>query len=406
VKPALYKALPIAAAMFGLIAARAEAADPAVVDASSLEGKVVCGYQGWFRTPGDGAHAGWVHWSRIPTAIAPDSLVVDMWPDMTEYTKQYPAGNFTYPDGRQACLYSPVDQETVDLHFDWMRQYGIDGIMLQQFLSDLGGPGQAKVMQCVRHAASRTGRVFCVELDMTNYPSDKLVSTLESYWRHLVDDAHVTSDAQYLQQDGKPVLTLFGFFGSRFSAAEAEQIINFFEAPGKYQAYLAGSGDWRWRTLPDPAWAKIYRSFNAYIPWNAGHVRKAEGVLRAGTEPWADDFAEAKRNHMLYIPEIYPGFSWNNLQQTTAKPAGIPRRDGAFLREQFQTAHDLGIDTAFVGMFDEVNEGTAIFKVTNTPPAQGYFVPMDAQPSDLYLRITGEGTRMLRANAPSVSAAR
>jgi hypothetical protein len=66
----------------------------------------------------------------------------------------------------------------------------------------------------------------------------------------------------------------------------------------------------------------------------------------------------------------------------------------------------LGIDTAFVGMFDEVNEGTAIFKVTNTPPAQGYFVPMDAQPSDLYLRITGEGTLMLRANAPSVRAAR
>jgi hypothetical protein len=29
----------------------------------------------------------------------------------------------------------------------------------------------------------------------------------------------------------------------------------------------------------------------------------------------------------------------------------------------------LGIRTVFVGMFDEVDEGTSIFKVTNAPPA-------------------------------------
>jgi hypothetical protein len=51
---------------------------------------------------------------------------------------------------------------------------------------------------------------------------------------------------------------------------------------------------------------------------------------------------------------------------------------------------------AFVAMFDEVDEGTAIFKVTNSPPTQGHFVGLEGLPSDWYLRLTGEGAKMLR----------
>jgi hypothetical protein len=47
-------------------------------------------------------------------------------------------------------------------------------------------------------------------------------------------------------------------------------------------------------------------------------------------------------------------------------------------------------------MFDEVDEGTAIFKVTNSPPAQGHFVDYEGLPSDWYLRLVGEGGKMLR----------
>ena len=42
------------------------------------------------------------------------------------------------------------------------------------------------------------------------------------------------------------------------------------------------------------------------------------------------------------------------------------------------------MDMAYVAMFDEVDEGTAIFKVTNWPPRPGRFMTFDGLPSDWY----------------------
>ena len=56
---------------------------------------------------------------------------------------------------------------------------------------------------------------------------------------------------------------------------------------------------------------------------------------------------------------------------------------------------------AYVAMFDEVDEGTAIFKVTNQPPGPGRFVTLDGLPTDWYLRLTGEGTRLIRGERPN-----
>jgi len=61
---------------------------------------------------------------------------------------------------------------------------------------------------------------------------------------------------------------------------------------------------------------------------------------------------------------------------------------------------ELNVETAYVAMFDEVDEGTAIFKVTSSPPVQGHFVGYEGLPSDWYLRLVGEGIRMLRKQRP------
>jgi hypothetical protein len=48
-------------------------------------------------------------------------------------------------------------------------------------------------------------------------------------------------------------------------------------------------------------------------------------------------------------------------------------------------------------MFDEVDEGTAIFKIRNDPPVgESPFAAEPEIPGDHYLWLTGMGTRLLR----------
>ena len=56
----------------------------------SYEGRIMCGYQGWFRTEGDGSGRGWVHYGR--GEFGPKNSSVDLWPDVTEYKETYPTG--------------------------------------------------------------------------------------------------------------------------------------------------------------------------------------------------------------------------------------------------------------------------------------------------------------------------
>lgn len=372
------------------------------VDATSLRGKVLCGYQGWFRTPGDPENRGWIHWSRGGKVISPQTLTVEMWPDVTEYPAEslYPAGDLTLPNGRPAMLFSSIYPGVVQKHFDWMRQYGIDGVMVQRFLG-LDGAEQsanaARILGYVRDAAHRTGRTFAVEYDISGVPPSRAIDEMRKDWHFLVDTMHLTEDSRYLRHNGKPVLEIFGFFSDRFTGKEANAIIDSFQTHDKYAVTLVGAGQWWWRRETAPDWYRAFRRFAAYSPWDVGNVRFANGVKSPPTDRWADDLAEAKKSGMLFFPTIYPGFSWDNL---TRKPAGsslIPRRKGAFLREGFEGAADLGIGQAFVAMFDEVDEGTAIFKVARTPPWQAHFLDMEGLPPDAYLRITGQGTRLIHA---------
>lgn len=394
----------------GSIASKLRAA---AVDATTVRGKVMCGYQGWFRCPGDAAAMGWIHWSRDSRRIAPKLLTVEMWPDMTDYStaERFAAPGFTYPGGRQAELFSSDHARTVLRHFEWMRDYGIDGAWLQHFLVDLPGgpqpnryPSRLRVLGHVRAAARQTGRAWALSYDVAGMATEQIFDVLTSDWKRMVDEK-VVDDPRYLHQGRRPVVQIWGFYyknrSNRMTAELANRLIDFFAAPGRYSAFLVGGGDWNWRRNPDPEWQKFVRRFGAYCPWNIGnYVPDASGVKHASTSYWDDDRRECERAGMLWIPVVYPGFSWDNLQRQAPGTSLIARRGGRFLWEQFHDVSRLGVDTVYVAMFDEVDEGTAIFKVTSSPPTQGHFVGWDGLPSDWYLRLVGEAARRLREKQP------
>jgi hypothetical protein len=383
----------------------AEIPQPAV-DATALRGKVLCGYQGWFRCPGDAANMGWVHWSRDGKKITPETLSFEMWPDLREFTpgERFAVPGFTYPDGKPAELFSSDNARTVLRHFEWMRDHGIDGVWLQHFAVDLpGGPAEKRytsrmrTLDHVRSACQQTGRVWALTYDLSGLSPERIYDTVSKDWLKMIAGG-ITNGPRYLHQDGKPVVEVFGFYHgdkpNSLSIETANQLIDFFEGTG---AYLVGGGEWYWRRNPDADWQKVLSRLNAWKPWNIGNVSKdKEGVVHAATGYWADDKKECEKRGQLWLPVVYPGFSWDNLQRKPAGTTIIPRRKGSFLWEQFHALSKLGADSVMVAMFDEVDEGTAIFKVMDQPPAEGQFVGLEGMPSDWYLRLVGEATRRLR----------
>jgi hypothetical protein len=373
-------------------------AAPPAVDATTLRHKVLCGYQGWFRCPGDPAGEGWRHWSRRSSSFDAESLTFEMWPEMSEYAddERYAAGGFTHPDGSPAQLFSSAHPATVERHFEWMRQYEIDGVFVQRFLVELGRPSLDAVLGHVRRSAEKTGRVYAVCYDLSGASPRSMYERLVADWKRLVDEQKVTADDRYLHHRGKPVVFVWGFFSDRFEPQLAHRVIDFFQADGPYTATLVGGCQWQWRGERNEEWARAFRRFDVVSPWNVGNYTRQNGEKHAATGSWRDDLAEAKRSGMDYLPVIYPGFGWTNLKGREAASATIPRLGGEFFWRQFRTASELGIEMAYVAMFDEVDEATAVFKVSNTPPTQGRFATYDGLPSDWYLRLTGEGTKVLR----------
>ncbi len=383
------------------------------IDATTLDGKVLCGYQGWFNTPGDGTPFGFGHWGQGFNRPDGGRFVVDMWPDVSEYD---PADLCEVPglkmsDGSPAQLYSGFRKGPTLVHCRWMRQYGIDGVFLSRFIGETTGGQRTRhvntVLANVREGCHREGRVWAMMIDITT-GRNATTDMVKNDWKFLCNQVKVREDSRYLKHQGKPVVLLWGlgFKDRPWTPEQGEELIKFFKSDPQYGGvYLIGGIDPFWRTLrgesrPDPAWSKVYRSFDAISPWNAGRYRDNRSMDHVRREAWEGDLAELKDKGVGYMPTAFPGFSWDNLRRAAPGSTMIARQKGEFYWRQFAIFKALGIKTVFVGMFDEVNEGTAIYKVANDVPVGKYFVTYEGLPSDWYLKLTGAATRMIRGDIP------
>ncbi|MCX6360757.1 MAG: glycoside hydrolase family 71/99-like protein [Armatimonadetes bacterium] len=381
------------------------------VDRSTLTGKVMCGYQGWFTAPGDGAGRGWFHWGRGD--MRPGSVTVDLWPDLSELDPDERVDTaFRHADGRVAQVFSSFNRKTVLRHMRWMRDYGIDGSFVQRFAGETMHPAGLRqsttVLGYCREGSNLYGRTYAVMYDLSGLGAGQMERVKED-WRLLFERMQITKDPAYLRHKGKPVVAVWGvgFNDNRkYTLAECRSLVEFLKNDPRVGGCTVMLGvPTYWRTLnrdslADPALHEVIALADIVSPWMVGRYGTVEDAVRIGREVFAPDLQWCRGKGLDYLPVVFPGFSWHNMIPSS-KQDQIPRRGGKFLWAQYVAAKKAGATMVYQAMFDEVDEGTAIFKCTNDPPVgESTFVTYEGLPSDHYLWLVGQAARMVRGAAP------
>lgn len=373
---------------------------------------VMVGYQGWFNAEGDGAARGWNHYTS-DSVFEPGHTKVDYWPDISDYKVKYKT-SFKLANGEPAYVFSSYDESTVDLHFKWMKEYGIDGAFMQRFITTVMNPKGAKhyekVLNSALKAAKKYDRAISIMYDLSGMKGEDYKKVIED-WKHLVDKYkfnHKDVYGNYLYHRNKPLVAIWGagFNDNRkYSLKDVEKIIDFLKNDPVYGgcSILLGVPTW-WRELKydtqdDTLLHSIIRKVDIVQPWFVGRYK--ETTYPEFKKRIKDDLEWCTKNGLDYVPVVYPGFSWHNMRPNDPSDA-IPRNKGRFLWEQLAGAIDCGAKMIYVAMFDEIDEGTAIFKCAkDVPIGDSKFVPYEKEiPSDWYMWLTGQAAGILKHEIP------
>lgn len=392
--------------------------------ADGLEGKVFAGYQGWYRTPDDGSGLGWEHYETIDEQFSPGHAGIDYWPDETELTPSEKfATGFRHADGSTAYVFSSQHPMTVDRHFKWMRQYGIDGIFLQRFAVDVVGfhhqsellrPSNNRIVEYVQQSANHHTRAYSIMYDLSGMPHGEM-ERVKQDWIGLRRRFQLMADPAYLRMNGKPLVAIWGVGFSdnrKYTLEEVADLIAFFKNDPVYGgcSILLGVPTY-WRTLNNDAVSdaklhEVIESADAILPWTVGRFGGSEKAQQRGIDYVQPDLQWCKARGIRYLPLAFPGFSWaNRYAHEGARLDHIPREGGKFLWAQAVAAKRSGAESLYLAMFDEMDEGTQLFKVTNeVPVGESRFLDYSPHGPDFYLRLSGQIRRMLRGDIPATDA--
>jgi hypothetical protein len=421
------------AATAGLVAGLARAGDPptrervveetmrpyrgptaAGVDRATLVGKVMCGYQGWHAAEGDGCGRGWYHWQG-KDGFKPGSTNVDLWPDVSELdADERFATPFKKADGTAAEVYSAFKAKTVLRHFQWMREYGLDGAFVQRFATEVAHPLGLRQFTTVlghcREGANRHGRAYAVMYDLSGLRAGRVAGVIDD-WKLLLDKMRITDDPAYLRHAGRPVVAVWGVGfgdGRKYTLKECHDLVTFLKGKAGGECTVMLGVPTHWRTLDrdavaDAALHDVIAAADVVSPWTVGRYATAAAAAAYATKTMAPDLAWCDAKKKDYLPVVFPGFSWHN-QKPKSPLESIPRDGGKFLWAQYVAAKKAGATMAYQAMFDEVDEGTAIFKCTNdVPVGASKFATYGGLPSDHYLKLVGAATKLIRGDVPATA---
>ena len=383
------------AAVGGFAIARAATASTSASPAGDVVGKITVGYQGWFACIGDGAPIdGWWHWGQnMSQSPSPGNNVIKAWPDLTDYSKTYTTAYSAFGNGAPAALFSSYNQQTVDTHFLWMQQNSIDTAALQRFNPNGSeGPTRDAMATKVRSSAESYGRKFYIMYDVTGWTN--MQSEIKADWTDKMK-THTASSA-YAMQDGKPVVCVWGFgfndSNHPWDPAPCLDVVNWFKSQG---CYVIGGVPREWRTGVNGSragFSDVYHAFNMLSPWMVGAIGDAADSDSVYQNVNVPDQADCDANGVDYQPCVLPG-----------DLSGRQRAHGDFMWRQFYNMVRVGAQGIYISMFDEYGEGNQIARTAETQatvPVGSGLLSLDedgtACSADYYLRLTGDGGRMLK----------
>jgi hypothetical protein len=293
-------------------------------------------------------------------------------------------------------------------HFQWMQDYGIDGVFVQRFANSVRTERNLDYCNTVlancREGANLHGRTYAVMYDLSGLPAGHIDDVMND-WRSLRKKMLITEDPAYLHHRGKPLVAVWGIGFSddrKYTLEECRRLIEFFKhdpEAGGCTVMVGVPAHWRELdrdAISDPQLLEVVKLADVISPWTVGRYANLGGANDYAEKLLRPDLDWCRQRGVDCLPVVFPEFSWYNMYGKAYNL--IPRQRGQFLWSQFLGAKKAGASMVYVAMFDEVDEGTAIFECANDVPVRvkSRFVTYDGLPSDYYLKMVGAGAKVIR----------
>ena len=125
----------------------------------------------------------------------------------------------------------------------------------------------------------------------------------------------------------------------------------------------------------------------------------ASNSFSHGSNPnnWRKLASFAKRNNLIFVPSVGPGYDdvqvrpWNRVNTKS-------RRDGAYYKEVFWAALEVGAGLISITSFNEWHEGTQIEPSISKKNPQFTYSDFTPRKPDFYLQLTSKLTRQMQCN--------